>query len=136
MPDLDYAILCDYVRADGGLAHIIAAGIDTIRAAEVPTGHHMGVALRLLFTRNECDRAHRFEVIIQDEDGERMAALSGDVTPQWPQDQPVHWKAGAQAAITFRASLPRFGFYSVDILVNDDHKKSLPFRVVERAQPA
>lgn len=40
MPTLDYALLCDYVRVEGGVAHVIAAGIDTIWKEEVPSGQN------------------------------------------------------------------------------------------------
>jgi len=49
VPELDYAVLCDYVRTEGGIAHVIAAGIDTIWAGEIPTGQNIGLhcAIRL-----------------------------------------------------------------------------------------
>jgi hypothetical protein len=40
VPTLDYALLCDYVRVEGGVAHVIAAGIDTIWKEEVPSGQN------------------------------------------------------------------------------------------------
>jgi hypothetical protein len=72
MPELDYAVLGDYVRAEAGIAHVIAAGIDTIWSAEVPTGRNVGLLLRITFTRNECGRLHRIEIIFQDTDGARL----------------------------------------------------------------
>jgi hypothetical protein len=29
MPQLDYALVCDYARAEHGIAHVIAAVVDT-----------------------------------------------------------------------------------------------------------
>ncbi len=138
MPDLDYAILCDYVREDqtGGVQHIIAAGIDTVHVAEVPTGVNFGVALRVMFTRSECDRPHRLELIVQDEDGERLATVDGHVVPTWPgPDHPAHWKVGTAAALNLGVVVPRFGVYAIDVLMNDTELRSLPFRVKQGGQP-
>jgi hypothetical protein len=30
MPELDFMVAADYVRAEGGILHMIAAGIDTL----------------------------------------------------------------------------------------------------------
>jgi hypothetical protein len=38
MPELDFAFMCDYARAEGALAHVIAAGIDTVQLPATPTG--------------------------------------------------------------------------------------------------
>lgn len=37
MPELDYMVLADYVRQDGGVVHIMGAGVDTVFASAVPT---------------------------------------------------------------------------------------------------
>jgi hypothetical protein len=135
VPELDFALLSDYVRAEAGIAHIIAGGIDTINAPTVPTGQNLGLVFRLLFSRTECDRPHRVEVIFQDEDGARLAAISSVVTPSWIEGQPAHWKTGMIGGFNFGVPLPRFGLYSFEIMVNDNLVKSLPLRVVERTLP-
>ena len=33
MPELDYMVLADYVRQDGGSIHIMGAGVDTVAAS-------------------------------------------------------------------------------------------------------
>lgn len=135
MPELDFALLSDYVRAEGGIAHVIAGGIDTIFTPTVPTGQNLGLAFRLLFSRTECDRPHRLEVIFQDEDGARLAVISSAVAPVWVEGQPAHWKTGMIGGLNFGVPLPRFGVYSFEIMVNDNLLKSLPLRVVERTLP-
>lgn len=132
MPVLDYALLCDYVRAEGGLAHVIAAGIDTIWTEDVPAGQNVGLLLRVSFTRNECGRPHRVEVIFQDEDGERLAQIMGTNEPQWPEGLPPNWRTGALIGLNVGVPLPRFGLYAFEILVNDNHMKTIPLRVMPR----
>ena len=49
MPELDYALLADFVRSEGGLAHVIGASVDTIHVKEVPTGLNFGLLARIGF---------------------------------------------------------------------------------------
>jgi hypothetical protein len=136
VPVLDYALLCDYVRAEGGLAHVIAAGIDTVWTQDVPAGQNVGLLMRVSFTRNECGRQHRVEVIFQDEDGERLAQIMGVVSPEWPEGNPANWRAGTVVGLNIGVPLPRFGLYAFEVLVNDSHMKTIPLRVAERAPAA
>lgn len=133
MPELDYALLCDYVRVDHGLAHVVAAGIDTISAPELPTSQNVGLLMRLTFSRNECGRQHRVEAIFQDADGERLAVVDGSLTPDWQEGLPVGWRSGALMGINLRLPLPRYGEYALELLVNDNHVKTLQLRCVPTA---
>jgi hypothetical protein len=128
MAELDYALLCDYVRVDRGTAAVIAAGIDTVYLAEVPGGRQIGLLLRVTFTRNESGRPHRLEVIVQDEDGERLVQIEGVITPEWKEGLPPGWLTGALAGFNFGVPLPRYGVYSMEILIDDRSAKSLNLR--------
>jgi hypothetical protein len=130
VPELDYAVLGEYVRVEGGLANMIAAGIDTVYAPQVPTGHNLGLLLRIGFARVETERPHRIEVIFQDEDGERLAHITGVITPEWNEDLPPGWRVGSFSDLNFGVPLPRYGLYSFEILINDNQVKSIPLRVV------
>lgn len=134
MPDLDYAFVCDYVRVEGGIAHVIAAGIDTFYFTEVPTGANFGLVMRLTFTRNECGRQHTIEVIFQGADGERLAQIQAAATPEWPEGHPAGWPVGALLGLNAGVPFPAFGPYSLEILVNGNSMKSIPVRAVHRAQ--
>jgi hypothetical protein len=135
MPELDHALVADYVRAERGMAHVIGAGIDTVYARQVPAGQNLGLLIRLTFARSECGRPHRVEVFFQDEDGERLAELNGTVTPEWANDPPGG-RVGVGLTFNIGLALPRYGLYSFEILVNDTLMKSIPLRVARpREQP-
>ncbi|MGH8895647.1 MAG: DUF6941 family protein [Egibacteraceae bacterium] len=135
LPDLDYAVLCDFVRLDSGAAHIVAAGIDTIKTSEEPAGSNLGVALQIEFTRNECGRPHRVELHLQDADGERIAEVHGTVTPQWVHGMPVGWKTKAALGFNFGVVFPRYGEYAMEVMIDDRSVKSLRLRVVPQDSP-
>jgi hypothetical protein len=48
MPELDFMVTADYVRAEGGMLHMIAAGVDTLLVRSVPAAQPLGVGLRML----------------------------------------------------------------------------------------
>jgi hypothetical protein len=134
MPQLDYAVVCDYARADHGIAHVIAAGIDTFFHSQVPAGQNFGLLLRATFTRNECGRQHTFEFVFQGADGERLAQVQGSITPEWPAQHPPGWPVGAILALNMGVPIPAFGDYSLEILINGNSVKSIPLRAVHSEQ--
>lgn len=130
MPELDFALICDYVRVDNGRAHVISGGIDTIRAPSVPIGQNLGLLARFKFARNECERPHRVEVFFQDADGERLAEIGAAVTPEWQEDLPPAWKVGIGMAFNIGVPLPRHGEYAFEFLLNDSLVKTIQLRVI------
>ena len=132
MPQLDFAFLCDYVRADSGTAHVIGAGIDTVYTPETPTAHNLALLARFTFTQGECGRPHRIEVFFRTEDGAEVAKFETVVEPIWEPTLPPGWPVGGVLGLNFGLPLPSFGLYSFEIMIDDGSAKSLNFRVVER----
>ena len=55
MPTLEYGFLCAYVCSDpSAVAHMIAAGVDTIYTEQVPTERNLGLLTWVTFTQGEC----------------------------------------------------------------------------------
>ena len=81
MPELDFMVTADYVRAEGGVLHMIAAGFDVIFTPAVPAVRPVGVGLRLLVDVAEARQPHQIELIYQDADGHRLTEISGTVSP-------------------------------------------------------
>lgn len=131
MPQLDYAILCEHVRVDtDNLAHMIAGGMDTVWVERLPIGQNVGLLLKLSFTRNECDRPHRMEIVFQTEDGERLVQIAATVVPGWHDDLPPGWRANSIVGLNFGIPLPKHGLYSFEVLVNDSSVGTMNYRVV------
>ncbi len=135
MPELDFALLCDAVRVERGVAHILAAGIDSIYLSQVPGGQNVGIVCRFTFTRQECGRPHRLEVIFQDTDGARLSEISAVMTPPWIETQPAGWPTGVIMGLNLGLPLPHYGVYAFEILVNDSNKRSLNVRVEPSPDP-
>jgi hypothetical protein len=58
-------------RAEGGVAHAIAAGIDTIHRPEVPSVANLALLARIIFADDETGETHQVEVWLHDPEGER-----------------------------------------------------------------
>jgi hypothetical protein len=129
MPELEYALLCDYVRAEGGVAHVIAAGIDTIHRPEVPSAANLGLLARVIFTDEEMGLPYVLELNVYDEEGQQVAQLNGTITPERAEGLPESWPSGALLAINFGIPLPSYGAYTLTILLNELPLKSINFRV-------
>ena len=131
MPNLDFAFLCDHARGEEGIFHAIAGAIDTVYAPQVPSGRNVGLVARFTFTRNECGRPHRIEIIVQDTDGKQITKIGGTLEPALVKDQPIGWDTGVLFAVNFGLPLPAYGVYSIEILLNDSSVKSINLRVVQ-----
>lgn len=131
MPSLDFAILGDYVRSEGGLAHVLAAGIDTVFAPVVPTAQQIALVARFQFTRQECAQEYAIGVVFREADADlHILELRSTVSPEWTEDLPASWAVSANLAVNVALPLRGYGEYAVDLRLDDDLVKSIPLRVV------
>jgi hypothetical protein len=138
MPELDYMVLADYVRSDGGVIHIMGAGVDTIGAPAVPAAQPLGVALRLSFsTTEEVGEQHLLAVTFQGPDNPVLTARARFVTPPPPPGVPEHWRPAIGIAMQMLVPLPGYGDYSCELDIDDGTiTKSFDFRVIPPPPPA
>jgi hypothetical protein len=137
MPELDFALLADRVSTEpGGVGYVMRGGIDTVTAPTMPTVQFLGLLFRVGFTRGECGRPHRIEVILQGEDGERLMQATSVLEPVWNEELPPHWHVNLLGGLNFPVPLPRYGLYAFEILLNDSNAKTIPLRVVPADQPS
>jgi hypothetical protein len=132
MPELDFMIVADYVRAEGGLLHMIAAGIDTIYTPAVPAARPVGIGIRLTLTLDEVRQQHQIEVVYQTEDGARLAQISGTVAPL--AYEPIGLpgvRLGIAIPLNMSLPLPDYGRYSLGLLVDGSNLKTIGITVTE-----
>jgi hypothetical protein len=133
MPELEYALLCDYVRAEGGIAHIVAANIDTVYARDVPTGRNIGILAVVAFSQEELEAQHPIRITFRNEAGDTLAEIRADVQPERAQDVPESWPARASLAANFGVFFPEYGTYSFAIYIGERRRrpqKTLAMRIV------
>jgi hypothetical protein len=137
MPELDFMVTADYVRAESGMLHIIAAGVDTMLVPGVPAARPVGVGLRILIDVAEAQLPHHVELIYQDADGHRLAQVSGTFGPVGA-DQPLPPPGrpfGVPLAFNFLLPVPSLGDYSLELFIDDEFKKSITLTAVQLEVP-
>jgi hypothetical protein len=137
MPELDFMVTADYVRAEGGMLHMIAAGVDTMLVPGVPTVRQVGVGLRILVDVAEAREQHRVELIYQDEDGHRLLQVSGGFGPIGPDEPlpPAGRPYGVPVAFNLPLPVPRLGDYSLELLIDGVQGKSITLTAVQIQPP-
>jgi len=132
MPELDFMVAADYVRAEGGMLHMIAAGVDAMLVPAVPTARPVGVGLRILIDVAEARYPHHIELIYQDADGQRLTQVSGSIAPA-AADQPLPLPGrpfGVSMAFNFLLPVPAIGDYSLELSIDGEFKKSITLTAV------
>jgi Family of unknown function (DUF6941) len=137
MPELDYALLCDYVRAEGVLAHVVAANVDTVLAPTIPTGRNLGLLVVLKFSEDECGRAHQARFRFYGPSGDQLVEVTADVRPEWEQGLPDGWLIPANLGLNIGLPLPEYGEYHFDVLIGEEAepRKVLKLRLLELPMP-
>ena len=132
---LDYLLLADHVREDGGIVNIMGAGIDTISTPRVPTNQALGVAARISFdAADEVGHEHRVKISFVGPEHQVLSAEATFITPDRQPELPVHWRTGIGVALQLLVPLPSFGDYLCDFAVDDGSEisRSIDFRVVSK----
>lgn len=131
MPELDFMIISDYVRAESGVLHMIAGGFDTITTRTVPAARSVGIGLSLKLPQSEVAEHHTLRLVFHDTDGARIAEVGADlpVNSKAPNVPPGR-KIGVVAALNMSLPLPTYGDYCLELLVDGDSKKEITIHVV------
>jgi hypothetical protein len=137
MPELDYMVTADYVRGEGGMLHMIAAGVDTLLVPSVPAARALGVGLRLLIDVAEARQPHQVQLIYQDADGQRLSEVSGTLGPVDPNQPlpPPGRPFGVVMAFNLMLPIPSYGDYSLELVVDGEPKKSITLAALQLETP-
>lgn len=130
MSNLDLAFIADYARAKSGVIDALSLGYDTLHVPGLPASHQTFVTLRIFLDRLDCQSTHRVEIIVQSTDGDRIAEVLFNLEAQWPAAAPILGQVAVQAVIPLLIPLSSFGGHSVEIAMDGEHLKTIPFAVV------
>lgn len=134
---VDCALLCDAVTVREGLLHVLGGGITRLMKETYPAPLGAGLALRILVHPTEANREHRVEARLQNEDGSEVERVEFTfaTTGEASQDNPTQAfgllpgeELGIAVAVPLQyIKLQKAGGYSLEILIDGQHKKSIPF---------
>lgn len=122
MPELDFMVTADYVRVDGGVLHMIAAGFDTVFVPAVPASRQIGVGLRLLLDVAEAREVHRVTLLYQNADGQVLLQIQGTIGPVGPEQPlpPPGRSFGVPVGFNLQLPMPDYGDYSLELFLDDE----------------
>lgn len=138
MPALDFAFLADAAEANAHSRkfYVLGGGFDSIGAATFPAVHpQLSLVARILVHPTEADRSHTLEIKLMDADGGIIANIEGNFAAGAP-SQPGRELAVPLVINIANVQFERPGDYSVEILINNQHMKSLPLRVALAVPPS
>ncbi len=120
-------MLCDYATVREGLLHVLGGGINRLWREEYPAP--LGVTLALLFEVHptEMNTDHTLGVIMINEDGQEIGNVTADFAIA---SDPDKGRPGENLILPLvvplqQVVLPNHGAYSVEILIDGQHKRSL-----------
>ncbi|MDP9797567.1 hypothetical protein J2S43_006079 [Catenuloplanes nepalensis] len=134
MPELDFLMLCDHVRAEGAIVHLVAAGIDRIYIEQLPGVVPIGIAARVSFADAvvPADGLPRTELDFQGPDDRTIVSFRGvsSVRDVGAETHPDLLRAILAANIVL--PLQDFGRHRLRFLVGGVLLKTIPFVVVDQ----
>jgi hypothetical protein len=138
--ELEYALLADAAQISEGKTFILGGGVTILWRAEYPAQLGVVLVAQLNYHRSEADTDHALRVQAIDADGNPiLPEIRGDLRLGGPAAQvPTNVPLGVPILIPFPPLpvLQRPGAYSVEILIDDRHVKSLAFAVAHPPAPS
>lgn len=127
------AFLCDAATVRENLLHILGGGITRIWRDVYPSPLGMDLAVQLLLHPSEATERHRIRVLLQDDDGQLLAQLDGEfsVGTEGADTRPGELIAVPLVLNLTGFPIPRTGTYSLELLLDNQHARSLAFVVVD-----
>ena len=138
MPELDFMVTADYVRVEGGVLHMIAAGFDTMFTPVVPAARQVGVGLRILLDVADAMERHTLTLLYQGADGQELFRINGAVGPA-PADGPMPPEGrpfGVPVAFNLPIPMPAYGDYSLELFMDDNPKPLKSITLTVAPSPA
>src|SRR4029077_5272600 len=124
---VDVALLCDFCTVRENLLHILGGGVTEIHRPAYPAPAGLGLALRILAHPTEVAAPHVVRVVIVEQDGQEVAAIQLDTPIVEKLPKPNEDAALMVPFALHGVMLPNENKYSVEILIDNLHQKSVPF---------
>jgi hypothetical protein len=128
------AFLCDGANVREGLLNILSAGITRVHRQTFPAPLGVQLAIMATLMQVEARAPHALRLVVQGEDGETAIQLDGQFGFG---EMPKGLQPGEPIAVPMvidlrNARIPKAGIYSLEIVVDNQHMKSLPFVVSDK----
>lgn len=126
------ALLCDAATVRENLLHILGGGLGELWREAYPAPLGVDLALLLTLHPSETTNEHELRILIQDADGKQIAQVDAtfSIGPQVMQIPPGQMVRAPLALQLRTIPIPAPGLYSFELLVDKQHRRSLPFQAM------
>ncbi len=134
---VDWATLSRYAESSGGLATMVGAGIDTYYPPELPAPIVLPLTVQLRGSQEEMVQQHQISFRILDAQLDQVGE-EGTLGFQSEPNPNIEegWEAGILLTVVSQFVAESEGPYSIEIAIDGEHKKSVPFRVLPSGEPS
>lgn len=128
------ALLCDAATVREGLLHVLGGGVTRTWHDGFPAPLIVALAMMMTMPANEAGE-HRVRIVLQDQDGKTLVTVDGGFEVA----KGAVSKMGEHLAVPLAIPLhgvviPKAGTYSLEVLVDGHHIRSLSFASVLRGE--
>ena len=127
---VDWAIPCQSAHVENGLMTIVGAQIDTLYAGAFPAKLTTSIAIRLAFPDSELGERHTVALRLIGPELEGLGEVSRTLRFEGANpDKAPGWEGSHLMASAIRFDASRPGAYTIEVLLDGRHQKTLPFSV-------
>jgi hypothetical protein len=133
---LSYAFLADHAQIEGGKVFVLGGGVTVLWRSSFPAGIGVTVVFSVTYNNTEVGSNRSFRIDIHNEDGQAIApALHAEFTlPARRDGAPSSVPLESAFAIDIAGNVPIIpepGNYVLELTLDGNHVRSLPFAAVE-----
>jgi hypothetical protein len=135
--DVAWALACRFAEVTpDGTATLVGAGLDSVWVPEVPADVGIFLMMRIAGASYEFQEAHTIAVKLIDPEREEQEVLTAGFGPV--DELPPQYHPALDPGILIPAGIgwhaEHFGLYTLDVLVDDRQRRSIPILVRDAAE--
>ena len=131
------ALLCDFATVREGLLHVLGGGATRAWRESFPAPLGLSLAMLITLQPTEARDSHRIRIVLQNADGAPGAEIDGQFHVQaGPGSQPGEQVAVPMVLNLHGIAIPNAGTYSLELLLDGHHVRSIPFVAALPDKPA
>jgi hypothetical protein len=133
--ELDFALLADSAAVYEGKTSILGGGVSVLWRPQLPAPLGVFLVAQVSYHRTEVDTEHILRIQVMDADGNAVVPeISGEMRPGPPLEGiPANVPLTIPVVVPFPPVpvLQRTGMYSIELLLDDRHVKTVSFGVAQ-----
>ena len=129
---VEWVILADAAEVVNGKLYVMGGGWEHFYVASgFPVQHAFALGVAFAVPWNQTNQPHTIELVIQDDDGDDLAKIEGEIEQGRPPGIPPGQSQRVQIAIRFVVTLEKAGGYVVIARVDGREDRRVPFSAID-----